>query len=524
MNTVLSSSSSVDAVRLRDRVRLYIQVMLAVDLFGHLSDFVSPWFVPGLEVAQYDPTTRLVRNGATLGLALAWGVLRFAQPPRLLLLGFEAAATLGLTLVYLRVASSTLTGAEAALAPVFAMFGLTLLLSVRAALVPSSTVRTLLVGAAVMVCFHWFGRPMFLGLDPTIQEGVQFIAVAFVAATTVTSHIIYGLQREVRRALQLGQYTLLEKLGEGGMGAVYRARHAMLRREAAVKLIRPELIGGEGARSVAAQRFEREAHATASLRSPHTIEVYDFGVSDEGAFYYVMELLDGIDLDTAIRRYGPMEATRVVHLIVQACDSLEEAHQSGMIHRDIKPANVFIGRYGLRYDFVKVLDFGLVALGPRRGGEDQLLTAEGVAAGTPAFLAPEAARGGSAIDHRADLYALGCLAYWMLTAQLPFVRETALATVLAHVNDEADPPSEITENDIPPELEAVVMQCLAKEAADRPASARSLAEALEAAVADSPSPWGEERSKRWWDVHRPKAQVTADPRPSELRTVARHWS
>ena len=515
-----SPASSVDATRLRDRLRLYLQVMLIVDLLAHVSDIVSPWFVPGLEGAVYPNGTKFVRYGSTLGLAAAWGLLRFTHPPRVVLFGLDAAATLGLTLVYVHIAGATMLREEAAFAPVFAMYGITLLLSVRAALVPSSAVRTLLIGASVMVAFLIFGPTMFRELDPQIQEGVQFIAVAFVAATTVTSHVIYGLQREVRRALQLGQYTLVEKLGEGGMGAVYRARHAMLRREAAIKLIRPELAGGEGERSVATQRFEREAHATASLRSPHTIEVYDFGLSDDGAFYYVMELLDGVDLDTAVRTYGPMEATRVAYLLMQACDSLEEAHQSGLVHRDVKPANLFLGRYGLRYDFVKVLDFGLVALG-ERDGADPLLTAEGVAAGTPAFLAPEAARGASAIDHRADLYALGCVGYWMLTGQLPFVRDTALATVLAHVNDPVDPPSEVTENEIPAALERVVIECLAKDPADRPASARELAERLGAAVAGE-APWDEARAQRWWDLHRPQPR-SAPPRPeTETLTVTRY--
>lgn len=515
-----SPSSSVDATRLRDRVRLYLQVMLIVDLLAHVSDFVAPWFVPGLEVAEYPPMTLLVRNGATLGLVAGWILLRFGRPSRMVLFAVDAAVTLGLTLVYLHVADATLTREEAAFAPVFAMFGLTLLLSVRAALVPSSAVRTLLVGAGVMLVFLIFGPGMFAELDPLVQEGVQFIALAFIAATTVTSHVIYGLQRDVRRARQLGQYTLVEKLGEGGMGAVYRARHAMLRREAAIKLIRPELAGGGGERSVATQRFEREAHATASLRSPHTIEVYDFGLSDDGAFYYVMELLDGVDLDTAVRTYGPMEAARVAHLLRQACDSLEEAHQAGLIHRDVKPANLFLGRYGLRYDFVKVLDFGLVALGELEG-VDPLLTAEGVAAGTPAFLAPEAARGASAIDHRADLYALGCVGYWMLTGQLPFVRESALATVLAHVNDTADPPSEVTENEVPAALERVVMDCLAKDPAERPASARELAERLEAAV-QGDARWDEGRAKRWWDLHRPQPRAAAALRDEgETLTVTR---
>jgi serine/threonine protein kinase len=333
------------------------------------------------------------------------------------------------------------------------------------------------------------------------------MSIAVVVVTGINSHVIYGLRREVRKALQLGQYTLEKKLGEGGMGAVYRARHAMLRRQAAIKLIKPEISGEGSQRTRALDRFEREAQATADLKSPHTIQIYDFGVSADGAFYYVMELLDGVDLETAVERYGPMPPERVVFLLRQACASLDEAHTSALVHRDIKPANIFLCRYGLQYDFVKVLDFGLVTLGPQREDMDAKLTADGTAIGTPAYLAPEMVTGTDAVDGRADIYALGCVAYWLLTGHVPFERETAMATILAHAKDTPVPPSSVGELAIPEALEVLVLECLAKDPADRPASAAELSRRLGSAVAGEP--WDQERAARWWQTHKPERAEAA---------------
>ena len=216
--------------------------------------------------------------------------------------------------------------------------------------------------------------------------------------------VIRGLQ-------ELGCYRLVEKLDHGGMGEIWRARHRMLARPVAVKLIRPELIGVKSAPEAAAlvSRFRREAEATAALHSPHTVSLHDFGVTPEGAFYYVMELLDGLDLETLVRRFGPVPPERAVHLLAQACDSLAEAHATGLVHRDVKPANIVACRWGLKWDFVKVLDFGLVKA-TWNLGEDEHLTSEGTITGTPAYMAPEAALGGRDIDARVDLYGLGCVA------------------------------------------------------------------------------------------------------------------
>ena len=202
------------------------------------------------------------------------------------------------------------------------------------------------------------------------------------------------------------------------MGEIWRARHRMLARPVAVKLIRPELLGVktpvEAASLVA--RFQREAEATAALHSSHTIALHDFGVTPEGTFYYVMELLEGLDLETLVRRFGPVPPERAIHLLIQACDSLAEAHAAGLVHRDVKPANMLTCHFGLKWDFVKVLDFGLVKTAWSLGDDDRL-TSEGTITGTPAYMAPEAVLGAQAIDARVDLYGLGCVAYWLLTGE-----------------------------------------------------------------------------------------------------------
>ena len=313
--------------------------------------------------------------------------------------------------------------------------------------------------------------------------------MAYIGARTV-----YMLGTEVKRARDLGSYRLEEKLGEGGMGEVWRARHRLLARPAAIKLIRQS--DGREKSDEAIRRFQREAQVIAGLRSPHTVDLFDFGVADDGTFYYVMELLDGIDGDSLVRRHGPVPPARVIWILRQLCHSLSEAHASGLVHRDIKPANIFLARYGEEYDFVKVLDFGIV--GTIRGREDGNLreTRENALQGTPAFVAPEQAMGG-VVDGRADLYATGCVAYWLLTAELVFTAETTVALVFKHAQAVPDPPSTRVAQPIPPGLEALVLQCLAKNPADRPASARELCEKV--GEIDGADDWSQARAREWWE-------------------------
>jgi eukaryotic-like serine/threonine-protein kinase len=330
--------------------------------------------------------------------------------------------------------------------------------------------------------------------------------------------IIHGLGQQVRRARELGSYRLEEPLGKGGMGEVFRATHQMLARSAAVKLIRPEILGSSapGAARVIVERFRREAEAAASLRSPHTISLYDFGVANDGTFFLVMELLDGLDLETLVERFGPLPPERVVYLLRQACESLEEAHTRGLVHRDIKPSNIFTCRLGLAVDFVKVLDFGLVKT-VGAGREATLLTAADSTTGTPAYIAPEVIRGDRVPDHRVDIYTLGCVGYWLLTGRLVFEAPNAIQLMYQHANATPVPPSQRSELDIPPELDSVILACLAKHPEDRPQTAGELARRLSTTVR---AIWTEELAHRWWNLHHPEF-ARAEPTESDRRMLTK---
>jgi len=349
------------------------------------------------------------------------------------------------------------------------------------------------------------------GMGPLPPAGQFFgylwpniVAVGFAVAIT---RVIYDLGEQLQKARSMGSYHLQELIGKGGMGEVWKATHRFLARTAAVKLIMPRTLGAkdEAAAQVTLRRFEREAQTTASLRSPHTIELYDFGVSRDGTFYYVMEMLDGLDLQTLVAKHGPQPPERVVHLLRQACHSLYEAHRAGLVHRDIKPANIFMCRYGTDLDFVKVLDFGIVKREQLPDKEEVQLTAVGMISGTPAYLAPEMALAEGPIDGRADLYALGCVGYWLLAGQLVFDKSNPMAMVVAHSTETAAPISSRSEIDVPEGLERIIMQCLEKDPGDRPPNARALSLMLgELGIEEH---WTDERRAKWWDLSGPPPQV-----------------
>jgi serine/threonine-protein kinase len=355
----------------------------------------------------------------------------------------------------------------------------------------------------------WLGVAALRGLP--IAHASPFMLIWYllpnyisVCLAVVSAHLITGLGRQVNQARELGAYRLDEMIGKGGMGEVYRAHHHLLARPSAIKLIRPEALGGgrpsEG--NVVVQRFKREAQAAASLRSPHTISLYDFGVTSDGTFYYVMELLEGADLETLVRRFGPVPAGRAIFLLRHACHSLGEAHARGMIHRDIKPSNIHTCRLGLNVDFVKVLDFGLVKTDAAAARDQTLLTSPDVTTGTPAYMAPEMALGES-IDHRADIYALGCVGYWLLTGRLVFEAETPVKMMLQHIQNAPEPPSRFSELEIPRELDEILLACLAKSPADRPSDTAELSRRL--AQIPACDPWTKDRAEAWWDTNLPAA-------------------
>jgi eukaryotic-like serine/threonine-protein kinase len=394
----------------------------------------------------------------------------------------------------------------------------------RAAVVPTPASWTLKVSAAsaapavVLTAAHHTRPDRFEGLAHAALH--TFLALLWctvaVAIATVTSRVIYGLRQEVREARQLGQYTLQEKVGQGGMGEVYRARHALLRRPTAVKLLPPGQAGESALR-----RFEREVQLTASLTHPNTVAVYDYGRTPDGVFYYAMEYLDGVNLDELVHRHGPQPPGRVIHILRQVLGALAEAHGVGLIHRDVKPANIILCQRGGVADVAKVLDFGLVreVRGEAEITSDQTLT------GTPLFLAPEALTDPAAVDARADLYGIGGVAYVLLCGQHVFDGRTLVEVLAHHLHSAPVPPSQRLGRPLPADLEALVLACLAKDPAARPGSAAELEQRL-AACADAGS-WTLENARAWWEQHAPAAgpapaREPADPAVSQALTVDLH--
>jgi serine/threonine-protein kinase len=354
------------------------------------------------------------------------------------------------------------------------------------------------------------GFVILTGLTPIRISAFRFFVflvlpyLLVVLIAYVGARVVYNLGTELSRAQELGSYQLVERMGEGGMGEVWRAKHRFLARPAAIKLMRPEMLGGTGLeRQMLRSRFEREAQATALMRSPHTIELYDFGVAEDGSFYYVMELLDGFDLQVLIDRFGPIPVERAVHLLMQVCDSLAEAHAEGLIHRDIKPANVYVCRYAREVDFVKVLDFGLVKSQNEAVGAAAQLTQNQAIGGTPSFMSPEQVIGDKALDGRSDIYAIGCLGYWLVTGRLVFTGSTVMETMLQHTQAKPIPPSQRTELPVPDAFDQLIMACLAKNPDDRPPTADALAGML--ATVQTDRAWTQERARQWWDANHPRS-------------------
>jgi eukaryotic-like serine/threonine-protein kinase len=373
--------------------------------------------------------------------------------------------------------------------------------------------RTVLIGSILAATMDPVGlliaRARGLELPPLALLIWTYLPNYICAGLAVLpSKIMAHLSRKVSHARQLGSYRLVERIGRGGMGEVWKAEHRLFARPAAIKLIAGHGMA-EGSGRIAEERFRREAEAAAGLRSPHTIQLYDFGITVDRRLYYVMELLEGSDLESLVARYGPQPPARVACILRQACGSLAEAHAGGLVHRDIKPANLHVGRIGLEYDFVKVLDFGLVKGEGRWLREDVRLTAPESLSGTPAYMAPEMAAG-EAVDSRADLYALGCVGYFLLTGSLVFEGENALQLVLKHMQTEPVPPSVRLGRPVPEALERVILDCLAKAPDARPADATILAGALTGAGADG---WTQSDAKLWWET-------TFSPKPSSDSPVA----
>ena len=302
--------------------------------------------------------------------------------------------------------------------------------------------------------------------------------------------LFQNMSSRVRKAERLGQYTLEEKIGEGGMGSVYRASHAMLRRPTAIKLIREGQVKQE-----TLLRFEREVQLTSQLSNPNTVAIYDYGRTPDGVFYYAMEYLPGITLDNLVKNDGPQPERRVVHILRQLCSSLAEAHTRGMIHRDIKPANIMLLERGGMYDVVKVLDFGLVK---DISDSDARVTAMNTVPGTPHFLSPEAIQTPDEIDARTDVYAVGAVAYFLLTGTFVFTGMSAIVVLGKQVNAVPEALSKRLGRPLDPYLEKLILQCLAKDPNDRLPDAGALLQALSSGFQSPIGVWTQQDAAEWW--------------------------
>jgi serine/threonine-protein kinase len=468
------------------------------------------YYVFGLSTSHAFGPTHVVKGVLVLLSAATWGLSRWARiaPPTMIRVGFAY-----------EVAGSFLVAFQTWLAgrlihdDTLTISWLCVWIVMFPLIVPTTPWKALLVSvvSASMgpLCYSFCVVGGKAPVEPTAKLVASFLPNYVAAALAVVpAYLLHGLGRSLhvaeRKLKELGSYQLVELLGQGGMGEVWRAEHRMLARPAAVKIVKLDALedGAPEAKERLLRRFEVEALATASLHSPHTVQLYDFGVTQEGTFYYVMELLNGLDLESLVSRFGVLPPARTVSILRQACSSLAEAHAAGMVHRDIKPANIYLCRLGLEHDWVKVLDFGLVA--KPKGCEhahDSKLTAVNTIVGTPSFMAPEMAEGRPDIDGRADLYALGCVAYWLLTGTQVFEGhdKTPMKLLMDHIGTRPDPPSRRLQRPIPPALEAIVLRCLEKDPRDRPPSATELSRLLAECPVDGH--WTDDDARRWWGAH-----------------------
>lgn len=354
-------------------------------------------------------------------------------------------------------------------------------------------ISTIVVGA--ILCWQHDELRRLTGSEfghEQVSNDLLMLSIASVLAIYGT-HLIHSLRAEVHEARRMGQYVLRRKLGGGGMGEVYLAEHQLMKRPCALKLIRRE--HATDARVLA--RFEREVRAMARLSHWNSVEIYDFGRTEDGTFYYVMEYLSGPSLAEMVRRHGPLPAGRVIYLLRQACDALAEAHGVGLVHRDLKPANIIAAHCGGQRDVVKLVDFGLVTAAIGEPRPELEATIEGIVAGSPMYMSPEQAAGSRGLDGRSDLYSLGAVAFYLLTGRPPYEGATALGIMLAHTQNPVPRPSWI-QDDVPADLEAVVVRCLAKLPLERFQDARELERAL--AACRSARDWDAQKAAAWWAI------------------------
>lgn len=524
----ITESGEEGAAFLQKRVASFWKVMFFVCLFGVTVGASGAIVKPGLDF--------VITVGLAVEAGAAWWLCRQGQRSIPFSRRTEAAALLlnaagsailfrytfsGFVRDHALVTAEGMVMAEAYVS-MLQLGGTSMMVALRAAFIPSGPQRTLLLTAAT-------GGLMILAttvLVPTPENGLAWrspasldhpwlpaTAVLIWGLSSVTcmgiSWVIFGLRVQVRQARRLGQYVLERKIGEGGMGEVYRAYHGMMRRPSALKLLHPDRSGENRLR-----RFEREVQLTARLTHPNTITIFDYGRTLDGVFYYAMELLDGATLERIVAVGGAQEPGRVVRILSMACGALSEAHAIGLIHRDIKPANIMLCTQGGERDVVKLLDFGLVK--ELEVDKEIQLTGAATLTGTPQYMAPESIRAPELVDARTDLYALGAVAYYLLAGTDVFEGPSVLEVCSQHLHQTPRPLSAHGVQ-VPAELEALVLACLEKDPARRPQSAAELRRALEACAV---APWDAERAQRWWLQHAAELQHEVPAGPGSPKTIA----
>jgi hypothetical protein len=509
MSSIPSVPSDPVAARefLQARVSMYTGVALAIWGVALVSDRIITTISFGSPFAGHNAWYDYAHYAAIGALAVSYGVTKRVRCSVPLLRAMEVSVTL------LQAVLSSILFGQLPLATrpeMLALFGATLFLLLRAGLVPGTTFFGFVVGVlsvlpANVLTYLLYSTQAPIPNGTNLTTGMLYVgewSAMTIVATTSIHRVIYGLQERVQ---ELGQYTLLHKIGEGGMGVVYRARHALLRRPTAVKVLPVERTSPIGV-----ARFEREVQLTAELAHPNIVAVYDFGRTPDGSFYYAMELLDGVDLQRLVEEHGPMPPARVVHLLLQAADALAEAHEIGLIHRDIKPANLLVSNKKRRPDHLTVLDFGLAK---DVADEDPKLSGTQDITGTPLYMSPESIMEPKQVDGRSDIYALGAVAYWLLTGTAPFTGRTIVEICAAHIHKDPEPPSTRLGTQLPGDLEQLVMQCLAKEKTARPDGAAAVLSSLQTL---SIAKWTSEKAADFW-----KARTARPAQPSETLELAR---
>jgi eukaryotic-like serine/threonine-protein kinase len=511
----LSSEDADPIALLQSRLRL-----LHLILFGLAASLLiasaSVNLLRGREVDDAMRVTYLLHGSIVVAAGGTWLLLGARRIGPFALQVLDAVSLLAIGIM----ASGMVAMADVRYRPELSvLLGMAHVLVGRAALVPSTALRTTMVGLVTLqplaIATYYAQR------QPTTPEWLQpagaslvmtiVWSLLIVGLSVVTSHIIYGLRRKVEKAMQLGQYTVERLIGKGGMGAVYLARHSLLRRPTALKVLESDAAGVE-----AIARFEREVQTTSQLNHPNTVAIYDYGRTPDACFYYAMEYVDGFDLESLVAADGPQPPGRVAYILGQVCGALAEAHGKGLVHRDIKPANIMLCQRGFQPDFVKVLDFGLVRSQAAAAPE---LSAEHAVRGTPLYMAPECVLSGRDVDARSDIYAVGAVAYFLLVGKPPFEGDSAIEVMARQVREAPVPPGLRSGRALPRALEALIMGCLEKEPDMRPSSMTALREAIEQLDC---GPWSEADARRWWQErahHVREAQASREEPGSAPTTV-----